>query len=271
MSNLQHIETFIEVSSRLSFARAAESLRLPASTATSRVRALEDSIGVRLLERTTRSVSLTPEGAVFLDRCKAGLEQIEAARALISPDNRASGLIRLSVPSAFPKNQLADLCRRFLEQHPLISLDVSVSDEPADFIRDGIDLALRGNTPGGNDVIARLLSRTQVVLASPLGRADDNSLPVLGPLTRHLSRSPEPGQIHCQSFELAYELALAGIARACLPLPMCKDNVDSGVIETGRLPKGVPNSLALYLVYQDRRHQPRRIRLLIDFLIAELV
>ncbi|WP_411351229.1 LysR family transcriptional regulator [Leisingera aquaemixtae] len=270
MSTLQTIETFAEVASQLSFAKAARRLGLPPSTVTSRVRALEDSLGVRLLERTTRRVALTPEGSVFLERCRAGLAEIEAARTLVSTTGSAEGTVRISVPSAFPKARLAGLCRRFLDLHPRVSLDVTVSDEPADFLRDAVDVALRGNRPGSSGVIARLLSRTPVVLAAPPGRAGDHSLPILGPLARHLSSAPQPGRVYCHSLELAHELVLAGLARACLPEPLCTASAARGDLELGPLPEGVPESLALYLVYQDRRHLPQRVRLLMDFLTGEL-
>lgn len=265
MSQLHHIETFVEVASQLSFAGAARRLGLPRSTVTTRIRALEDSLGVRLLERTTRNVALTAEGAIYLDSCRTALEELEAGRDQVSTQGGQSGTVRLSVPVAFPMTLLADMCRRFLKTHPQISLDISVEDEPVDFVRDQIDLALRGNHPGSDDTIARLLSLTPVALAAPKGRLADDSLPVLGPLARHLTQKPRPGTARCDSFALARELTLAGVARACLPLPMCAGTD----LDLGAVPQGVPGELALYLVYHDRRHLPRRVRLFMDFLIAE--
>ncbi|NVK13697.1 MAG: LysR family transcriptional regulator [Rhodobacteraceae bacterium] len=270
MSSLQNIETFAEVATCLSFAEAARRLKLPPSTVTSRVRALEESLGVRLLDRTTRRAALTAEGAVFLERCQSALTEIEDAMALVSPESSASGLVRLSVPAAFPMAQLAGHIRRFLEQNPQASLQVSVDDRPADFVRDGIDLALRGSRPGSEGLITRLLSRTPVVLAAPPGRLDDASLPVLGPLARGLGRPRDPGRAYCESFELARQLVLAGIARACLPLKTCEADSRDGTLELAPPPDGVESTLALYLVYQDRRHLPQRVRLLKDFLIETL-
>lgn len=265
MSQLQHIGTFVEVATQLSFAAAARRLGLPPSTVTTRIRALEERLGVRLLERTTRSVALTAEGALYLDSCQQALRALAAGEERVSAAGSAAGPVRLSVPVAFPMAPLARLCRRFLQEHPQVTLDISVDDQPVDFVRDHIDLALRGNRPGSGGTIARLLSRTPVVMAAPPGRLDDASLPVLGPLARHLPRTDQPGTARCASFALALELAREGIARACLPAPMC---AASG-LELGPPPDGVPETLALYLVYHDRRHLPRRVRLLMDFLIRE--
>lgn len=265
MSQLHHIETFVEVASQLSFAAAARRLGLPPSTVTTRIRTLEDSLGVRLLERTTRNVALTFEGAIYLESCRNALGELEAGYERVSASGSQSGTVRLSVPAAFPMSQLADMCRRFLDAHPQISLDVSVDDQPVDFVRDQMDLALRGNHPGSDATIARLLSQTPVVLAAPKGRLTDNHLPVLGPLARHLPRSPRAGTAYCDSFDLAHELTRAGLARACLPRPMCDENE----LDLGKVPQGVPSELALYLVYHDRRHLPQRVRLFMDFLIEE--
>lgn len=265
MSQLQHIETYVEVATQLSFAAAARRLGLPPSTVTTRIRALEERLGVRLLDRTTRSVALTEEGALYLDSCRSALQALAAGEERVSASGSASGTVRLSVPAAFPMAHLARLCRRFLQENPQISLDITVDDQPADFVRDHVDLALRGNQPGSDGTIARLLSRTPVVLAAPQGLLADDSLPVLGPLARDLPRADLPGTARCTSFALALELTRAGIARACLPEPMC---AGSG-LEVGPVPDGVPQSLALYLVYHDRRHLPRRVRLFMDFLISE--
>lgn len=265
MSQLHHIETFVEVASQLSFAAAARRLGLPPSTVTTRVRTLEDTLGVRLLERSTRNVALTSEGAIYLESCRNALEELEAGRDRVSAAGSQSGTVRLSVPAAFPMPHLADMCSRFLQAHPKISLDISVDDQPVDFVRDQMDLALRGNHPGGDDTIARLLSQTPVILAAPKGRLADDSLPVLGPLARHLPQPPRPGTARCDSFALALELTLAGLARACLPRPMCQ----GFGLDLGRVPQGVPSELDLYLVYHDRRHLPRRVRLFMDFLIEE--
>ncbi|MFY1710281.1 LysR family transcriptional regulator [Tritonibacter mobilis] len=269
MNDLQNIETFAEVAGQLSFAGAARRLGLPPSTVTSRVRALEQSLGVRLLDRTTRSTALTAEGAVFLERCQRALTEIEAARSLVSADVSASGPVRLSVPTALPMDRLARLIRDFLARHPKIHVDITVEDRATDFVRDGIDVALRGHRPGGADLIARLLSQMPVHLVAPPGRLRDESLPILGPLTRHLNSSTLPGQAHCESFALARELTLAGAARACLPLSLCEQDAKTGSVEIAPPPPGVESQLGLYLVYQDRRHQPQRVRLFIDALVAE--
>ncbi|MFW8634453.1 LysR family transcriptional regulator [Cribrihabitans pelagius] len=270
MSRLETIETFAEVASQLSFAKAARRLRLPPSTVTTRVRALEDSLGVRLLTRTTRSVALTPEGAVFLERCRIALDEIEAARSLVSAGGSARGPVRVSIPTAFPMAQFAALSRRFLARHPEISLDIAVSDQPADFVADGIDVALRGNRPGGPGLIARELLRTPVVLAAPPGRLEDPALPVLGPLAGPLQQPLRPGSVRCESFDLTLQLVLEGLARACLPLQVCETDVRRGALDCGPAPEGATQSLALYLVYQDRRHQPQRVRLFINHLVEEL-
>lgn len=267
MNDLQNIETFAEVATQLSFAAAARRLGLPPSTVTSRIRALEQSLGVRLLDRTTRSTALTAEGALFLDRCRLALSEIETARALVSSTQSASGPVRLSVPTALPMDRLAQVTARVLDRHPNIHIDITVEDRPTDFVQDGVDIALRGNRPGSANLIARLLSQMPVRLVAPPGRLQDETLPVLGPLSRHLPMPRRAGRAYCESFSLARHLALAGVARACLPLSLCEEDGRTGALELGPPPAGVEAQLGLYLVYQDRRHVPQRVRLVMDALI----
>mgnify|MGYP000403935685 CR=1 FL=1 len=270
MSDLRNIETFVEVADRLSFADAARRLGVPPSTVTTRVRALETELGVRLLERSTRSVALTAEGAIFVEKCRRALAEISEARALVGSAQEAEGLVRVSIPTAFPKEQFAALVGRFRDQYPGITVQITVDDRPASFVRDGVDLALRGRQPGGDGIVARKLSDIPVVFAAPPGRARDETLPVLRPLSRpHHGRGAGEGII-THSMELVRAFALAGRARAYLPLPLCRDAIAAGQLETGEGPDGEVPPLSLFLVYQGRHHQPQRVRLFKDFLIAEL-
>ncbi|MGC9368016.1 MAG: LysR family transcriptional regulator [Paracoccaceae bacterium] len=270
MENLRNIGTFVEVADRLSFADAARRLGVPPSTVTTRVRALEAELGVRLLERSTRSVALTAEGAIFVEKCRRALAEIAEARALVGSAQEAEGLVRVSIPTAFPKEQFAILVGRFRDQNPGITIQITVDDRPASFVRDGVDLALRGRKPGGGGVVARKLCDIPVVFAAPAGRAQDEALPVLRPLSRpHHGRGAGEG-IVTHSMELVRAFVLVGRARAYLPLPLCREAIASGQIETAPGPDGVAPPLPLFLVYQDRRHQPLRVRLFKDFLVAEL-
>ncbi|MBQ4805982.1 LysR family transcriptional regulator [Phaeobacter sp. HS012] len=268
MDRLQNIETFAEVADQLSFAAAARRLGLPASTVTSRIRTLEQSLGVRLLDRTTRRVALTPAGALFLDRCRRALDEIDAARDLVAAEAKASGLLRLSVPTALPMAPLAALTSAFLRDYPQISINITVDDTPADFIADGIDLALRGNRPGSDSLIARVLSQTPVVLAAAPGQLANEDLPILGPLARHLTDRRADSRITCESFALALELVRSGAARGCFPRPMCDADYAAGQLDLAPPPTGVETQLTLYLVYPDRRPLPQRLRLFIDRLVA---
>lgn len=270
ITDLRALETFIEVADGLSFADAGRRLGLPASTVTTRIKSLESQLGVRLLDRSTRSVAITAEGELFLVHCQRALHELTLAREAVGAAQQTSGQIRVSIPTAFPMDQFAELVGQFRSSYPDISIRVYVDDRPASFIEDGVDLALRGGAPGGDGLVARHLTDTEVIFVGPPGRSGDPSLPVLRPLARRASVRDRLEGLTTRSLQLSLAFVITGQACAYLPRQVCRDTLATGQLEEADGPDGLHDPLPLYLVYHDKNHLPKRIQLFKDFLIQQL-
>lgn len=270
ITDLRALETFVEVADCLSFADAGRRLGLPASTVTTRIKSLESRLGVRLLDRSTRTVTTTTEGQLFLIHCRKALHELALADEAVGAAQNASGWVRISIPTAFPMDQFAGIVGRFRTIYPDISIKVFVDDRPASFIEEGVDLALRGGAPGGDSLIARHLADTDVIFVGPPGQIRDNSLPVLRPLVKSAVASGELEGLSTQSLQLSLEFVTSGQARAYLPRQICEDALAAVRLEEGEGPDGSHPPLTLFLVYHDKRHQTKRIQLFKDFLVREL-
>ncbi|MGJ8570231.1 MAG: LysR family transcriptional regulator [Hoeflea sp.] len=270
MTDLRALETFVEVADCLSFSDAGRRLRLPASTVTTRVKSLEARLGVRLLDRSTRTVALTAEGQLFLEHCRRALEELSLASKAVGSAQNASGQVRVSIPVAFPMAQFAEIVGRFRTVYPSITIKVFVDDRPASFIEEGVDLALRGGAPGGEGLIARHLLDTDIIFVSPPDSINDLDLPILRPVARESGAANRQEGIATRSLQLSLEFVLSGQARAYLPRQICQDAINAGLLEEGEGPDGTQPPLSLFLVYHDKYHQTKRIQLFKDFLIREL-
>lgn len=272
ISDMKMLATFVEVAQRCSFADTARALGVPASTVTTRVKNLEAELGVRLLARSTRKVSLTAEGREFVDSCRQALAHLEAGIESISKVQMEQGRVRVSIPTAFPKAKFASLLARFRQDFPSIYIEVFVEDRLADFVEEKVDLALRGGAPGGDDLYARHLADTPVIFvvpAVPAVRTDESELVLLAPL-ESATRQTKQGGLSTQSLELALALVIADQACAYLPLTICEEALSAKLIKQQAGPLGPRSPLTLFLVYQDKKYQPKRVRLLKEFLIEAL-
>ena len=164
------MSAFVAVADSLSFARAAERMQRDATVVSRRVRALEARLGVRLLERTTRSVALTEAGRLYLDRARAVLHAIDEAErdATSLATGAPRGHLRLALPDAFGRMWLAPLLTEFLIAHPLITIEAEFSNRFVDLIGERFDLAVRlGELADSRLVARRLCGRHRLLCASP--------------------------------------------------------------------------------------------------------
>ncbi|MEZ5729378.1 MAG: LysR family transcriptional regulator [Burkholderiaceae bacterium] len=169
MDKFQEMRAFVAVVDAGSFVRAADSLSLSKTAVSRLVGDLEGRLGVRLLHRTTRRLSLTPEGEVFQERCRLLLDGISEAEAELSIQaGEAIGHLRLNVPVSFGLMHLAPLWPAFMALHPKVTLDVSLSDRQVDLVDEGYDLAVRIARLGDSSLVSRQLTSTRLILcASP--------------------------------------------------------------------------------------------------------
>lgn len=169
MDRFLEMQTFAAVVEAGSFVGAAEALDLSKPAVSRHVAELEARLGVRLLQRTTRRLSLTREGAVFHARCREVLAQLDEAEAEVSAGRgEAAGLLKVSVPVTFGERHLAPLWPRLLERHPRVSMEVSLTDRAVDLIDEGFDVAVRIARLQSSSLVSRRLATTRMHLcASP--------------------------------------------------------------------------------------------------------
>lgn len=251
-----------------------------------RLDALEQRLGVKLLVRTTRSLSLTHEGEAFLEDCQRILNDLANAEAAVSLGGiKASGHIRLSAPAGFGRRHVAPLLRDYLDANPEVSCTLDLSDRIVDVVNEGFDCAVRiGDLSDSSLVSVRLAENRRVVVASPdyLQRhgvprhpdelATHNCL-VLGQQRGWLFRDAQGavlnikvgGRLSCNDGAVLHDWALAGLGLAWRSLWEVGDD-----LATGRLCSVLDDfaapPLGIYAVFAQRRHLPLRVRLLIDHL-----
>ena len=169
MGKFIEMQAFAAVADAGSFVRAAEALDVSKAAISRYVADLESRLGVRLLHRTTRKLSLSAEGEVFLARCRELLDGVDEAEAEItSSSGEASGLLRINVPFSFGLLHLAPLWAEFMAQHPKVVLDVTLADRVVDLVEEGFDMAVRIARLPNSSLISRPLTSTRMVLsASP--------------------------------------------------------------------------------------------------------
>lgn len=167
MDKFQEMRVFAGVVDAGSFVGAADALGMSKAAVSRHVSDLEQRLGVRLMQRTTRKLSLTQEGEVFLSRCRDILASIEESEAELSTRAAsASGLLKVSVPVSFATKHLAPLWSDFLAMHPRLTLDVHLADRLVDLVDEGFDLAVRIARLPDSSLVSRKLAATRLVLCA---------------------------------------------------------------------------------------------------------
>jgi DNA-binding transcriptional LysR family regulator len=154
MDRLETMQVFVRVAERMSFAAAARDLGLPASTVTDAVKGLEKRLGVRLLERTTRQVRLTPDGEVYRRRCLALLADFEEAETAFR-GAKPKGTLRIDAQGSMARHIILPGLPRFLDEHPGLDVQMSETDRFIDPIAEGVDCVVRAGPVGNTDLVAR--------------------------------------------------------------------------------------------------------------------
>lgn len=289
MDKFLQMQTFVAVVEGGSFVNAADALDTSKAAVSRHVGGLEARLGVRLLHRTTRKLSLTEEGEVFYARCKALLGELEESEAEItSRSGKAAGLVKVNAPLTFGNLHLAYLWGAFKEANPRVTLDVTLSDRVVDLVEEGYDLAVRIARLPSSTLISRKLSSTRMVLcATPeyLARAGIPRHPA--ELAQHevwaysyltlgdewhfrgpdgpVTASIRP-VMHTNSGDTC---RVGALQHRCIVLqPTFLVGPD---LEAGRLVELMPQyrsiEFGIYALYPTRKHVSPKVRLLIDFLV----
>lgn len=178
MSKFIEMEVFVTVVQAGSFVKAAEVLNVSKATISRQVAQLETRLGVRLLHRTTRQLSLTPEGEVFLLRCRELLDGVvEAEAEIFSSSSEASGLLRINVPVSFGLLHLAPLWSEFMLRYPKVTLDITLADRLVDLVEEGFDMAIRIAHLPDSSLVSRRLTSTRLVLCASLVYLQQRGMP----------------------------------------------------------------------------------------------
>ncbi|MEY2892715.1 MAG: hypothetical protein RJA98_2623 [Pseudomonadota bacterium] len=289
MARLKQIESFAAVATKGSLTAAALADGVAPAVIGRRIDALEERLGVKLLVRTTRRITLTHEGSAFLEDCQRLLADLASAEASVSAGGvKASGALRITAPAGFGRRHVAPLVPRFLALHPDVHVSLNLSDRVVDIVNESFDCAVRvGDLPDSSLVSVRLADNRRLCVATPayLQRAGTPQHP--SELARHecltlssdasqtrgwafmvdgaLTHLRPSGRIDCSDGQVLHDWCVAGLGMAWRSTWEVAHEVAAGqlvsVLDDFAAP---PNGI--YAVFPHAKHLPLRVRLWIDFL-----
>lgn len=295
MSDRLHgISAFVEAVEAGSFALAAERMRLTRSAVGKSIARLEQRLGVRLFQRTTRSQSLTEDGQAYYERCVRALAELDAgASALDSGKSEAIGRLRVSVPVLFGRHCVAPVLLALARRHPRLTIEISFSDRVEDLVEEKYDLAIRvGSPPDSTTLVARRLATQDMsICAAPSYLAAHGTPASVAEMSRHSgiaygrSGRLEPwrvrdsaGQVHKPQVDIRLvfddlqaiaDAAVAGAGLAWLPCWLMSKHAAAGelvlVIDSESV---LPTEI--HVVWPQSRYLPTKTRVAIDALVAEI-
>lgn len=290
MSRLSDIEVFTAVVDTGSFSAAARSLGISKSYTSKQIQQLEERLGARLLQRTTRRLSLTAAGRSFHQRCTAIMEELEEAeRAVTALQTRPRGILRMAAPMSFGVRYVAPALADFMKRYPELEVEVSYSDRTVDLIDEGYDLAVRGGTLEDSSLVARKFAPLSGVLAaSPDYLAAHGTPQTPHDLKDHAcllytnNRAPgtwafagpdgEPFNVRVDGpYRADNGDALIVAAKQGLGIVAQPDFLIGEAIHAGELVPILQGWYrlggALWVVYPHHRHLSAKVRLFVDFLV----
>ncbi len=289
MDRLKQIESFVAVSTKGSLTAAAHAEGVAPAVIGRRIDALEERLGVKLLVRTTRRITLTHEGSAFLEDCQRLLADLANAEASVSAGGvKASGHLRITAPAGFGRRHVAPLVPAFIAVHPEVSLSLNLSDRVVDIVNEGFDCAVRvGDLPDSSLVSVRLADNRRLCVASPayLQRAGTPASPA--DLMRHacLTLSSDASQtrgwaflvdgevthlrpsgpLDCSDGQVLHEWCLQGLGLAWRSTWEVEQDVAAGRLQVVLDDYAAPPN-GIFAVFPQRKHLPLRVRLWIDFI-----
>lgn len=292
MNNIQQILTFVSVARHASFAGAARELGQSASTAAKSIARLESQLGIKLFHRTTRQVSLTPDGANLFEHCEHILDEVEHIKALAAGiSGSPSGTLRIDMPLTFGKKVVLPILANLQKRYPDLSVDARLSDHYTDLIAEGLDAIIRIGLLSDSRLVAQPICEQNLVVCGSPDYLKKNRKPVTPhDLDKHdclLFRVPTTGRSRPWEFkskgkvlemmpksrlrlgdgEALVEAAVAGLGLVQVPDYMAADELKSGKLKEV-LCSNRPPSTPINIVYPDKRFLPPRVRVLIDALKA---
>ena len=289
MDRLKQIESLVSVAAKGSLTAAAAAEGVAPAVVGRRIDALEARLGVKLLLRTTRRISLTHEGSAFLEDCQRILGDMANAEASVSAGGvKASGYLRITAPAGFGRRHVAPLVPGFLARHPDVKLSLNLSDRVVDIVNEGFDSAVRvGDMPDSSLISTRLADNRRLCVAAPayLQRAGTPQHP--NELTRHecltltsdasqtrgwaflvdgvVIHMRPSGRIDCSDGQVLHAWCRQGLGIAWRSTWEVEADIAAGSLVPLLQGFAAPPN-GIYAVLPQRKHLPLRVRLWIDYL-----
>ena len=291
-NDLNQVRIFCQVAQLQSFTQAAQILEIEKSTVSNKVNQLEKRLGVKLLQRTTRSVKLTEAGEQYLQFCLRALTQLKQGEDLISEmQEQAVGHLRIAVPQNFADIALPKIIIPFMQQYPKVSLEVQQGLHDIDLIKDGFDLAVRASF---NEVKDSSLIYRKIYQAKRIFVSSPQHIAQYGQAKNILNLSQQPyiasiaADSHDETFNQVFakgkwhtlqprlsvnsthavsSAVEAGLGYAIMPISMVQDKLATG--ELVQIAKEVTlTDSVIYLVYPSRLGQPAKLRVFISAMVS---
>ena len=288
MDQFKQISTFVDVISRGSLSAAARAEGIAPAMIGRRLDALEERLGVKLLQRTTRKIALTNEGAAFLESCQRILLDLENAETQVSERSaRPSGHLIISAPAGFGRQHVAPLIPSFLTEYRDVSVTLNLNDRVVDLIGEGVDVAIRiADLADSNLIGVKLADNKRVVVAAPEYIKKFGTPETLDELSRHhcLTISSEgsqrgwtfrqngknvvlkvQGNMACNDGAVLHDWSVQGRGLAWRSMWEVGGEIESGKLVTVLDEFAAPGN-DIYAVFAQRQHLPLRVRAFVDFL-----
>lgn len=287
-ASVRLLQAFAEAARQRSFAKAARELGLTPSAVTKSVQRLEQQLGLRLFQRTTRHVTLTQEGEEYYARCKRVLDELgELALLAAGTTARPTGVLRVDAPLVYGKKVILPLLARLVQRHPQLRLDVRLSDQFTDVIGSGVDAVIRIGTIADTRLVARRIGQQQLAVygapgylarrGRPRRPADLEAhdcvvfqMPTSGRyrqwefVVRRRPMAVHPAPAHVvNDGEGLVSAACAGLGLVQIPDLIAEDAVKAGRLEEV-LAACRPRPMPISVVFASSRHMPVRLRAFID-------
>lgn len=292
MDRIDAMRAFVTTVNENGFAAAARAMDVPRSKISKQIQALEEDLGVQLLQRTTRSLHLTEAGAEYYEAVREVLASVdEAEQRARSGLGEARGVLRVNAPMSFGLRKLGPLIPLFHEQHPQIELQLVLSDQQVDPVRGGFDVTVRIASLGDSSMVAKQLAPApRVLVASPAYLERHGTPQEPRDLTSHqclnygylqsgvslqLSNGRETqrvhvtGPLHANNGDLLATAAEGGMGIALLPSFIVEEALAAGRLVAVMCEWQAP-AISINAVYPTARRVPQKTRAFIEFMVAHL-
>lgn len=288
--DVEGVQVFVRVAETMSFTEAGKSLGLPKSTVSRRLSRLEETLGVRLLQRTTRQLALTEAGQDYFEQVAPALAAIRnASLELGDRESELAGVVKVTASTNLGPSLLANLAFKFTQAYPDIDIDVSLTDRVVDLIGEGVDMAFRGGKLEDSTLVARPLGRGgSWLVASPdyieregfpssiedLEKRDCVLFRGHEGVERWVLEHPEgkvatasaSGRINADEYGFVKDAVKNGAGIACIPWVLVTPDLREGSLVRVLSPWCTSGG-QIHLVYPSARHLPRRVSVFRDFVL----